>query len=102
VSVTVVHGVSGVHETAAVTFETPSVGFRVTVVVVMVVESIGSLNVTVTVEFVATLIALAPGVLETIVGAVVSVTAIVRKLEVNCAASAFPARSFTAVVTVTV
>jgi hypothetical protein len=102
VKMTVVQGVSGVHDTVAETFAPPAVGFSDTVVVVIVVESIGSLNVTVTVAFVATSVAPIPGVRETIAGGVVSVTAAVRKLDVNCAASAFPARSFTAVVTVTV
>jgi hypothetical protein len=78
------------------------VGASLTVVVVIVNGSIGSLKPTVTVVFVATPNALSAGDLEMIVGAVLSVTVVVVKFEVNWETRAFPATSFTPVVTVSV
>jgi hypothetical protein len=69
----------------------------------LIVEaSIDSLNVTVTVVFVATLVAFGDGLRAVIVGAVVSASAAVVNCDVNWDASELPATSFTAVVTVSV
>jgi len=59
-------------------------------------------NVTVTLVLSATPLAPAVGLLDTMVGAVVSARGAVVKLDVNCAASGLPAASFAAVVTTTV
>ena len=73
-----------------------------TVVLLMVDAFIGSLNETDTGVVVATFVARFGGVVDTTVGAVVSATAAVVKLDVNCEPNALPPTSLTPVVTVTV
>lgn len=77
-------------------------GYRaeMNVVPLMVVISMSSLNVTVTIAEVATPVAPFVGDVAVIVGGVVSATVV--NVDVDCAASALPARSLTPVVTVTV
>ena len=69
---------------------------------VMVEMSIASLKVTVIFEPVAMLVAFSTGTTEATVGAVVSGVGMVEKLQTLFAVRAFPARSFTPVVTVVV
>jgi hypothetical protein len=78
------------------------VTFTLNVVLVIVVGSICSLNVTAIGELTATPVALFAGETVVTVGATASALAVVVNVDVACAANALPAASFTPVVTVRV